>query len=220
MAALLFALTPLSFCQQQTPPARTKDRTSKRIFWIIPNYRTSPALAVYKPLTPREKFAIASEDTFDRGTFALAALFAGEADLAGDDRSFGGGVKAYAHYYATSYGDFATGNFMTEGVFPAMLHQDPRYFRRGTGSVWSRFLYSTGQIFITHGDNGRKQFNFSEIGGNSAAVAVSMAWYPRNRDAGDAVSQLGVQLGVDMAANLLKEFEPDLARALFHRHPR
>ncbi len=35
---------------------------------------------------------------------------------------------------------------MTEGVFPSMLHQDPRYFRRGTGGKWSRLGYAVGQI--------------------------------------------------------------------------
>jgi hypothetical protein len=47
------------------------------------------------------------------------------------------------------------GNFMTEAIYPTLLHQDPRYFRRGTGSTWSRLGYAMGQIFITHGDNRR-----------------------------------------------------------------
>jgi hypothetical protein len=34
---------------------------------------------------------------------------------------------------------------------------------------------------------------------------------------GDGVSKLGVQLGVDMAANILKEFAPDISRK-FRRH--
>jgi hypothetical protein len=65
---------------------------SKRVLWIIPNYRTSPTLNDFKPLTAGEKFKIGSEDAFDRGTFALAALFAGEAQLTNANRSFGQGV--------------------------------------------------------------------------------------------------------------------------------
>jgi hypothetical protein len=56
------------------------------------------------------------------------------------------------------------------------------------------------------------QFNYSEVIGNSTAVAISNAYYADNRTAGDAISKLGVQLGVDMASNILKEFWPDLER--------
>jgi hypothetical protein len=69
-----------------------------------------------------------------------------------------------------------------------------------------------GQIVLTHGDNGRTQFNFSEIVGNSTAVVISNAYYQNNRDAGDAAIKLVEQLGVDAAANVLKEFWPDVHR--------
>jgi hypothetical protein len=101
---------------------------------------------------------------------------------------------------------------MTEAVFPTLLHQDPRYFRRATGTGWSRVGYAMGQTLWTHSDSGRTQFNYSEIVGNSAAVAISNAYYADNRTASNAVSKLGVQIGVDMAANILKEFWPDLER--------
>jgi hypothetical protein len=107
---------------------------------------------------------------------------------------------------------------MTEGIYPSLLHQDPRYFRRGKGKFLSRLGYSASQIFITHGDSGHTQINFSELAGNSTAVAISMAYYPENRDVGDAVSSLGTQLGVDMVANILKEFAPDITRKFSHKH--
>jgi len=166
----------------------------------------------YKPLTPQEKFKIATQDSFDRGTVALAVLFAGEGQLANSTPSFGQGVTGYARYLGTSYADFVIGAMMTEAFYPVMLHQDPRYFRRGTGTVWSRLGSAVGQIFWTRTDSSHMQFNFSEIVGNSTAVAISTAYYPNNRTAGDAVSKLGVQLGVDMAANILKEFWPDINR--------
>ncbi|MCU1263663.1 MAG: hypothetical protein JWO80_6548 [Bryobacterales bacterium] len=202
------------FGQSDTPP-EPKD---KHIFFIIPNFRTSPELKQYKPLTTAQKFTIARQDTFDRGTFALAALFAGESQLSNSDPSFGQGVKGYAHYYVTSYADWAIGNYMTEAVLPTVLHQDPRYFRRGVGSGWSRLGYAVAQIFWTHTDSGGRQFNFSEIGGNATATAISMAYYPDNRDVGDAVSKFGVQIGVDMTSNILKEFWPDVSRKFSRKH--
>jgi hypothetical protein len=67
-----------------------------------------------------------------------------------------------------------------------------------------------GQIFWTHVDSGGTQFNYSEAIGNSAAVAISNAYYVDNRTATDAASKLGMQIGVDMASNILKEFWPDM----------
>jgi hypothetical protein len=77
-----------------------------------------------------------------------------------------------------------------------------------------------GQIFWTHEDSGSAQFNFSEVIGNSISVAISTAYYSDNRTASDAVSKLGVQLGVDMAANILKEFWPDFERKFSRKHHR
>jgi hypothetical protein len=191
---------------------------SKRILWIIPNFRTVPTMKDFKPLTTREKFKLAAEDAFDPGTFALAAVFAGQGQLSNANRSFGQGVAGYARYFGTAYGDFLIGDYMTEAVFPTLLHQDPRYFRRGTGGGWSRLWYAVGQTIVTHGDSGKTQFNFSEVVGNSAAAAISTAYYTDNRTASDAVSKVGVQIGVDMAANVLKEFWPELQRKFSRKH--
>jgi hypothetical protein len=186
----------------------------KRIFGIIPNYRSHPSLKEAKTLTSGGKFQIGARDSFDPGTFLLTGIFAGIGQLSNSTPSYGQGMAGYGRYYGSTYGDFMIGNFMTEGVYPSVLHQDPRYFRRGTGSTWSRLVYAMGQIFVTHGDNRKTQFNYSEVGGNATAVAISNTYNPDNRTAADAVGKLGIQLGVDMAGNILKEFTPDLYRKL------
>jgi hypothetical protein len=107
---------------------------------------------------------------------------------------------------------------MTEALFPVILLQDSRCFRRGEGSGWSRLRYAIGQIFWTHTDSGSTQFNFSEIVGNLSAVTISNIYYPENRTVANGASKLAVQIGVDMIANILKEFSPDLERALSRRH--
>ena len=191
---------------------------AKRLFGIIPNYRTSPTLANYIPMTKAQKFKLATDDSFDRGTFVLAAAFAGESQLTRANPSFGNGVEGYAHYFVTSFADWAIGDYMTEAVFPTVFHQDPRYFRKGTGSAISRLGYAVEQIFWTHTDSGGHMFNFSEILGNSAAVAVSQAYYPENRSAGSAAGKLGIQVGVDMASNIMKEFYPEVRRKLRRKH--
>jgi len=209
-----------AFSQSETPATIDSPQPeSKRILGIIPNYRTSPSLQNYKPLTTGEKFKLASEDAFDRGTVGLAALFGGEAQLTNANRTFGQGAAGFARYFGAAYGDLVVGDYITEAVVPALLHQDPRYFLRGTGSGWSRLGYAMEQIFWTHRDSGGTQFNYSEVIGNSTATAISISYYADNRTAADGVSKLGMQLGVDMAANILKEFWPDLDRKFRRQHP-
>jgi hypothetical protein len=220
---LLSVFLPAAYGQQapaENAPgsASPPESESKRIFWIIPNYRTYPTLAEYKPITPKQKFRIAVQDSFDRGTVALAAAFAGEGQITHATPEFGQGVAGYARYFATSYADLVIGDFLTEAVYPTVLHQDPRYFRRGTGSGLSRLGYAVGQIFWTHRDAGGFQFNYSEIGGNATAVALSNAYYPGSHDVSTAASKFGLQIGVDMASNILKEFWPDLNRKFAHKH--
>jgi hypothetical protein len=109
------------------------------------------------------------------------------------------------------------GDYMTEAIYPTLLHQDPRYFRLGSGSGWKRLGHAVGSIVWTHSDSGRGQFNFSEILGNSTGVAISNAYYPADHTAEDAVEKLFVQMGLDMSGNIMKEFWPDVSRWLAHK---
>jgi hypothetical protein len=219
LSALLLAGPILSFGQ----PADSADFVQERgrIFWVIPNYRTAPSLIDYEPLTRAEKFNLATRDSFDPGTVALGAFFAGQGQLTHSAPSFGHGATGYTRYFAASYADFAIGDLLTGAIYPALLHQDPRYFQRGTGSGWSRLGYAMGQVFLTHSDSGRTQFNYSELAGNATAVAISNVYYPDSRTAGSAAGRLTMQIGVDAACNVLKEFWPDIERRFFRkRHSR
>ncbi len=217
-AAIMTAVP--GYCRQAPTGNQKPQNSPKHILEIIPNNRSAPSLQTGRPLTPGGKFKLAFDDAFDPGNFVLAAFLGGESQLADSNPSFGSGIKGFARYYGTSFADLAIGDFMTEAVFPSALHQDPRYFRRGAGSGWSRLAYAVGQIFFTHGDSGTTQLNFSELAGNSAAVAVSQAYYPDGRTASDAALKLATQLGIDMAGNVLKEFWPDLLQKLSRKNNR
>ena len=105
---------------------------------------------------------------------------------------------------------------MTEGFFPILLHEDPRYFRRGYGSVWSRTWYAATRVFVTKTDAGGTRFNFSEIIGNATGTAISNAYTPDQRNVGDNVETWWTQIGIDSASQVLKEFWPDIKHKLFH----
>jgi len=212
LAFLISAGFPLS--AQENPQPQTED---KRILWIFTNHRTTDDAAELPPLTARSKMGIAWSDATDRAIFAQTTFISGLGQLNNSNPSFGQGLQGYAKRFGTTYGDFAIENMTTEGIFPSLLHQDPRYFRRREGSGRSRLVYAVSRLFITRSDSGTRQFNFSEVGGAAASIAISNAYYPDSRAVGDNVSRFAVQLGWDAASNVLKEFWPDLKRKLPRR---
>lgn len=199
-----------------TNPLEQEPPGGKRVFGVLPNYRTASADLEGTTLTSKQKMTIAVKDSFDYPLVLLAAGFAGLDQLTDSDQSFGQGMKGYAHRLGAWYIDESVGNMLTEGIFPAMLHQDPRYFRRGTGSKKSRIGYALSRVIITEKDGGGKQFNYSEWLGNATAVAISQTYHPDNRTASDATEFLLEQVATDAFSQVLKEFWPDIKQKMFH----
>ena len=202
---------PLQPGQTQAPP-------DKRIFGVLPNYRTANETAVYTPITTKQKFTIASKDSFDYPLVLLAGAIAGLGQLTNQNPSFGQGMEGYGKRLGTGYADQAIGNMMTEGIFPSLLHEDPRYFRRGRGSVWSRTWYAASRVFVTRTDSGGRRFNFSEVLGNATGAAIANAYEPDGRNAADNAEKWIEQIGIDSVSQILKEFWPDVKHKFFQRH--
>jgi hypothetical protein len=218
---LLIAFSVSSWAQDTPPlqPGQTETaqpEPNKRVFGVLPNYRTADASVPFTPITAKRKFTIASKDSFDYPLVGVAAIIAAVGQWNNSNPSFGQGWAGYGKRVGTSYADQAIGNMMTEGLFPSMLHEDPRYFRRGYGSVWSRTVYAATRVFVTRTDSGGSRFNFSELLGNATGTAISNAYYPDNRTVGDNVEKLASQIGIDAFSQVLKEFWPDIKRKVFH----
>lgn len=204
-----------------TPEApATPTPEDKRVFGVLPNYRTAEDTGVYTPITSKQKMIIATKDTVDYPLFLLGGGLAGIAQLSDQHPAFGQGVAGFFHRYATAYSDQAIGNYMTEGILPVLFHEDPRYFRRtaARGGVWSRTYYAATRILVTKTDSGGTTFNFAEVIGNSISAGVGNAYYPGETHLLDNVSRLGVALGTDAVSQVLKEFWPDIKRKYFSRH--
>ena len=198
-------------------PQPSAPAIDKRIFGVLPNYRTADGSAPFMPITTRHKFYIAAKDSFDYPVYLTAAAFAGFYQLENQNPSFGQGVEGYAKRFASSYGDQAIGNLMTEAIFPSLLHEDPRYFRLGSsgGSTWQRTRYAITRVFVVRTDKGGWTFNFSEWLGNGTTVALSNLYYPADtRNVSDNVQKLGIQVATDAFSQVLKEFWPDIKRKI------
>ena len=62
----------------------------------------------------------------------------------------------YAKRYGADFTDGFTNELFVTGVFPTLMHEDPRYYRLGRGSALKRTAYALSRILITHGDSGRR----------------------------------------------------------------
>jgi len=195
-------------------PGSTQD---KRIAGILPNYRTADNTAPFAPLTVGQKWKIATKDTFDYPSYVLAGAFAGISQLDNSNPEFGQGLKGYAKRYAAGIADQDLGNFMTEAIYPTLLHEDPRYFRKVTGSVKGRLWWAVERIIVTKTDSGRSQFNFSEWLGNGTVAAIGNLYYPNERGFASTMQRTGTQVGTDAISDVLKEFWPDIKRRWLHK---
>src|SRR6266478_5190153 len=124
-------------------------KQSKRILWIFPNYRAVSAGTQLPALSLREKFWLATQDSFDYSSFVSAGIIAGVSQANKSYPEFGQGAKGYGRYYWHAMSDQAVGNYLTEAIVPAVTHEDPRYYTLGHGGFFKRTGYAVSRLLIT-----------------------------------------------------------------------
>lgn len=200
--------------QADAPATAPPRATTDRIFGVVPNFATVENGSAVTPLSARQKFTLASLNTFDPFVYPFVGI------MALTSHSYGSGTVGFVKQYAASLTDNVTGNFMTSAVMPSLLHQDPRYYERGSGPVLHRLAYAASRTAVTRGDSGARQVNVSEIGGTAVAAGLSNLYYPAGkRTVGATLLRCGMQVTWDSLANELKEFWPDIHRRLHRATP-
>jgi hypothetical protein len=190
---------------EQIAVEQVKVEEQQRVFGFIPNF-----YAVYDrnaaPLTAKLKFELALRADTDPITFIGVGLLAGS-NQAADRLDYGQGVRGYSQRLGAVYADGFTDIMIGGAILPSLLHQDPRYFYQGTGTKKSRVFHALSSPFICRGDNGRRQPNYSTMGGDLASAAISNTYYPAtNRGADMVISNVLINTAEREAADLAQEF--------------
>lgn len=196
------------------------DEVPKRIFWIVPNFMTANDQPENKgPLNKKQKFDIAWHQFWDLSAHFGNILQAGISQAANGLPHYGQGWGAYGERYLAQEGDQFTGSMLIYGVLPCVLHQDPRYFRKGRGKAWSRIAYAASRVVIARTDSGRSTFNASQVFGQLGQATISSTtYYPKeDRELEGVLTGWVINQGYNIGWNQLKEFTPDLA-AFMKRH--
>jgi hypothetical protein len=145
-------------------------------------------------------------------------LQAGISQAADGIPHYGQGWGAFGERYLAQEGDQFTGSFLIYGLLPNMLHQDPRYFRRGRGSALTRIAYAASRVLIARTDSGKPMFNASQVFGQLGQAGISLSYYAKqDRDVHGLFVGWAVNQTYNVGWNQLKEFTPDL-NALIRRH--
>lgn len=188
VSAVLQVATVSSTMDVTLPPhelaaEQLKAEEKQRILGVFPHY-----LVTYDsnaaPLTAAQKFHLGWKTLVDPETFLSTGLSAGIEQARNNYPEFGQGTEGYAKRFGAAYanrvGHVVIGHVLTQAVF----RQDPRYFYKGTGTFGSRMLYAIGTAFVSKGDNGRWQPDYSDVVGGLAAEEISSLYYPQSSRTG------------------------------------
>jgi len=191
--------------QDQIATEEVRLEEKQRIFGIFPNfYVTYDPQPV--PLTTKLKFRLAYKADTDPVTFFGVAFMAGIYQ-AGDIPDYGQGARGYGQRVGAGILDTTTDIFFGGAIYPWILHQDPRYFYQGTGTKKSRALHALASPYVCRGDNGKRQPNYSSMGGDLTSGAISNLYYPQSDRGAELLFQgFLITTGVRTVDALVQEF--------------
>jgi len=204
--------------------------SNDRLFFTLPNFLTLENSKQVPPLTSKQKFAVVTRGSFDYVQVPWYAFLAGISQASNSEPGFGQGWEGYGKRLGSAAADGTIENFITAAIMPSLLHQDPRYFQLGHGSFQRRALYAMSRNLITRGDNGKREFNFSEVVGGAMAATIStysyhpkgqyvttttpgvLKYIPSDRTLSNTAKVWATQYAYDTLTIVLKEFWPDIRR--------
>jgi hypothetical protein len=197
-----------------------KEQEKQRVVGILPSFNVT-YLSDAASMSASQKIGLAFRSAVDPYQFGIAFVVAGLSEAQDNGTGFGWGPEGYFKRSGAAYLDAFDGAIIGNGLLPALLHQDPRYFRLGHGTFRHRFLYAVATSFICKHDNtGKWEPNYSNVGGNIIAGAISNLYYPsQTAGLGQTIDNGIIVTGEGTFGGVLQEFWPDISRKLFHKDP-
>jgi hypothetical protein len=220
-AGIQQSVPPNAPTPQSAPVEPAYGTQTKRILGIIPNFRAVSANTTLPPQTIKDKFMAATDDSFDYSSIFIPAALAGYSYARNSDPEFHQGAPGYARYFWHAAVDQTSENYMVEFIYPVITREDTRYYTLGHGSFMHRAGYALSRAAITRSDSGAEVFNISEVFGAGTSAGLSSLYYPsRERSFSNTASEWGVDVGIDAASFVFREFWPDINRTIFrNRQP-
>lgn len=202
--------------QQEQAEMQLNREEHQRILGVVPNFNTTDNQNA-APLSARQKFRLAFRSAVDPFTFVAVAADAGIGQAENDFPGYGKGAAGYGKRFGASYADSFDGTLWGNAIFPTLLHQDPRYFRKGRGSFTRRLLYAVSTTVWARNDNGTWGPNYANVAGSIVAGGISNLYYPASDRGIGLTFQRAFTVTAEGALGAIGvEFWPDVSRRLFH----
>lgn len=206
--------------KQQKPQAGSdvKAAEKQRLLGIMPQFQLVSG-GKAPPLTSGQKFNIALHSAIDPFYIGWAFVIGGGwGEVVDSNSGYGWGPAGYFKRVGANYADNVDGAIIGNAVLPSLLHQDPRYFRVGTGSFGHRFVHAALSTVVCKGDDGKTQPNVSNVLGNFISGGISNLYYPQNERGAKLTIENGISVTLFGAlGGQFLEFGPDINRLVPHR---
>ena len=195
----------VSYSSKEVAAQQIKAEEHQRVLGFIPNiyvtYEPHP-----EPLTAKMKFHLAYKGLIQPTFFTFEALWSG-VQQAGDITNYRLGAQGYGERFGANLAGGVSESLFANALLPSLLHQDPRYFYRGSGTKGSRAWHAILAPFVCQGDNGKSQPNYSQLGGSLISASLSTSYHPdSNRSAGFVFTNFGTSMGLHVVLGLAQEF--------------
>jgi hypothetical protein len=195
----------VTYSSKEVAAQQLKAEEHQRVLGFIPNmyvtYEPHP-----EPLSAKMKFHLAYKGLTHPTFFAFEALWAG-VEQAAHLTDYRLGARGYGERFGANLASGVSEGLFANAILPSLLHQDPRYFYRGSGTKGSRAWHAVEAPFVCQGDNGKSQPNYSQMGGSLISAALSNTYYPDSaRGAGLVFTNFGTSMGLHVALGLAQEF--------------
>jgi hypothetical protein len=196
----------------QKAEEQLKEQETQRVAGIMATFNTTKNPDAL-PLSSGQKFRLFFKSAFDPWPFGLSAVVAGIGQAEDSTPEWGQGMQGYAKRFGAGYADYFLGNFFGNAVLPSLLHEDPRYYQKGSGRAINRVLWAAASTVWCKRDKGTWGPNWANVGGNLIGSAIGRVYYPASdRTVGGTISDgLTVSAEGVVGAEVI-EFWPDLVR--------
>jgi len=202
---------------QQAAKSLPARENHPRLFWIIPTFTVSNSSSPIS-LTSGEKFRLFIRNTADPFTVTYTAFGAGIQQANNGLSGYGQGAAGYGKRLAAGLADETSVGFFQAYLFPSVLHQDPRYFRKGSGPLKERLMNAIIRPIVTRKDSGGRTFDWSGLLGVTASSSLSNVYYPAaDRGIEPTFKRVATSIPFSVIDHLIDEFGPNLEKKFLRR---
>jgi len=172
----------------------------------------------FQPLTQKERTQIYLKTMVNPLGYGKAAFSAGVDQWKDKPEEWEQGASGYGKRFANIIGQYTIQRTATYGL-ASLLHEDNRYFNSGKKGFWPRVGYALCSAVLARHDDGSRAISISQLSGVATGAFVARLWLPPSQNsAKNGAVSFGITMGSNAAFSVVKEFIPDLGRAISKRY--